>query len=506
MPSFGQIAQRLSPKGWAMLGGSVAVGIAFVMIVMQMASAPSYTTLLAGVNPAQTGKITSTLSAEGIAFELQNAGTAVAVESDKTAQARVALAGAGLLTTTDQPGFSLMDSQQLGQSTFQQQITYERALEGQLAQTIESIDGVNSAVVNLVLPDSQDQLFADNAQPATASVLLSDDGSIGSGSVRGIAELVSSSVPSLSLDKVTITDSSGNLLWPGSASDDTGGLPAQQSADQHYDSTMEGKVNSLLAATLGVGKAEVTIDAQLNTDQSSSDTLVYGTKGVPVQQQTSNETLKGGTPTASGTAGTASNIPAYTSTGSGNSSYKDTSNTTTFGVDKTITHSVAAPGTITQQSVSVLVANTVPASELAQIKAAVSTAVGLQPKRGDLISVGQLPFAKPASAPAAATAPSSMMKYAKYGAIGVASLIFLVFSARLLRKRERESFLGEPTWLRELEAPRSLSSLDSARPPEPAEVTALRSPVNIAKRQVEELVQRDPERVAQQVRAWMAEE
>ena len=105
------------------------------------------------------------------------------------------------------------------------------------------------------------------------------------------------------------------------------------------------------------------------------------------------------------------------------------------------------------------------------------------------------------------------MNYAKYGAAGLGSLIFLVFAGRMLRKREREYFAGQPTWLRELESPRTLASLEQRQAggatmvgPEPTEVMALRSPVNVARRQVEDLVERDPERVAQQVRAWMTEE
>ena len=205
--------KRLSPKGWAMVGGSVAAVLVFLVVLMQMASAPSYATLETGLDPSQTGKITSTLATQGIAYQLQNNGTALAVQSDKTAQARVALATAGLLGT-QQPGFSLMDKQQLGQSNFQQQVTYERALEGQLASTIETIDGVSSAQVNLVLPNAQDQLFADQQQPSTASVLLSGSSTLQSSSVRGIAQLVASSVPGLQAGKVTITGADGSLLWP----------------------------------------------------------------------------------------------------------------------------------------------------------------------------------------------------------------------------------------------------------------------------------------------------
>ena len=509
MPNFAQIAQRMTPKGWAMIGGSVAAAVVFLVLVMQMASAPSYSTLMAGVDPAQTGKITSTLSAQGIAYQLQNNGTAIAVESDKTAQARVALATSGLLSS-QQPGFSLMDNQQLGQSNFQQQVTYERALEGQLASTIETINGVSSATVNLVLPNSQDQLFG-NSQPATASVLLAGTTSLDPNSVRGIASLVSSSVPSLNLDKVTITDSTGALLWPTAAAGaSSGGLLSKQAASQRYDQTMSSQVDSMLAATLGAGKAQVTVNANVDANQATSDALVYAKKGVPLTQQSSTETLKGGGTGASGVAGTTgTTIPTYAATGSGSASnYKSTTTNTQYGVNKTVTHSVIAPGAIQQQSVAVMIDKSVPAAEIPAIKTAVANAVGLQAKRGDVISIAQIAFAKQPVTPVAA-APSSMMKYAKYGLIGLGSMLFLIFAGRAVRKRENEAFATQPTWLRELEAPRTLASLERGvvtHSGEQAEIAALRPAVNVARRQVEDLVKRDPERVAQHVRAWMAED
>ncbi|HZE05030.1 MAG TPA: flagellar basal-body MS-ring/collar protein FliF [Solirubrobacteraceae bacterium] len=509
--------KKLSPKGWVMIGGSLLVAIVFLVLVMQMASSPSYSTLMAGIDPSQTSKIESTLSAQGISYQLQNNGTAVAVQSGQTAQARVALATAGLLTN-QQPGFSLLNNSQLGQSNFQQQVTYERALEGQLASTIDTINGVSSAEVNLVLPDSQNQLFSNNTQPATASVLLGASG-LGASQVRGIAQLVASSVPSLSINKVTITGPDGSLLWPNSGADSSsGGLLSEESAAQRYDSTMSNEVDAMLAQTLGAGKAQVVVNANVDANQATQDTLTYAKKGVPLTQQTSTETLKGSGAGAGagagGTAGTASNIPGYTAgtTGGGNSNYSNKTTNTTFGVNKTITHSVIAPGAVKQQSVSVLVDKSVPASEIPAIKTAVSNAVGLQTKRGDTLSLGQLTFAKPATTTPTASGTSSYLNYAKYGLAGLGSIIFLVFAGRMLRRRERENFAGQPTWLRELEAPRTLASLEARQAagplqaPEPTEVMALRSPVNVARRQVEDLVERDPERVAQQVRAWMSEE
>jgi flagellar M-ring protein FliF len=514
MPNLAEMAKKMSPKGWAMIGVAAAVGVVFLLIVMKMAGAPSYATLMAGIDPTQTGKITSTLSAQGISYELQNNGTAIAVQSSQTSQARVALATAGLLTT-QQPGFTLMDSQQLGQSNFQQQITYERALEGQLASTIETINGVSSAEVNLVLPSSQDQLFSNNNQPATASVLLGGS-SLAANQVRGIAQLVSSSVPGLSLNKVTITGGDGSLLWPSSSTSQDGGLLATPAANLRYDNEMETGINAMLAQTLGAGKAQVVVNANLNANQATSDTLAYAKKGVPLTQQTAVETLKGGNASVGGTAGAAGNITGSTTagtSGSGNSNYKNQTTNTTFGVNKTITHAVIAPGAVTSQTVSVLVDKSVLATALPAIKAAVANAVGLNAKRGDTMSIGQLAFPKPTATAPIASSTSKMMSYAKYGAIGLGSLIFLIFSGRMLRRRERENFAGQATWIRELESPRTLASLEQRSQGgatmiggDPTEVMALRSPVNVARRQVEDLVERDPERVAQQVRAWMAEE
>jgi flagellar M-ring protein FliF len=499
-----QFISKLTPKGWAMVGGSAAAAIVFLVVIMHFASAPSYSTLLTGLDPAQTGKITSTLDAKGIGYQIQNGGTALAVTSSQTSQARIALATAGLLGVgSQQPGFELLNSSQLGASNFQQQVTYQRALEGQLDQTIEQIQGIDSATVNLVLPNQQDELFGDNSQSSSASVLLSDSGNLDSNSVKGIAELVSSSVQGLSAQKVTITDSTGALLWPASGSDSSGGSgTSQQSADQQYDATTAAAVTGMLAQTLGPNKAQVMVNANVNANQATSDTLAYGKKGVPLTQTTQTETLKGGSPSASGTTGT---IPAYAAgSSSSNSNYSNKSSNTTFGVDKTVTHSVIAPGALNSQTVSVLVDKTVPAASIPAIKSAVAAAVGLNPKRGDSLSVQQIAFAKPAATPPPASS-TKMIGYAKYALIGFGALVFLFFMRRSIKKREKEGFTGQPTWLRELETPRPLAALVSGDDPQ-TEIKRLRAPVNVPKRQVEELVERDPDRVAQQVRAWMSED
>src|SRR5919112_2641442 len=197
MPTFVQslLALPARTKGIFAVSTVAVLGVAFLLL--RIASAPSYQLLSSGLDPAQTGKVTAALDAQGIGYELRNNGTALAVEKSQTAQARIALASAGLDSGSDnQPGFELFDKQKLGSSDFQQKVTYQRALEGQVAKTIEQVQGVNGAQVRLVL--AEDQLFSDNETPATAAVLLANSSNqLDPGAVRGIAQLVSSSVKGL---------------------------------------------------------------------------------------------------------------------------------------------------------------------------------------------------------------------------------------------------------------------------------------------------------------------
>src|SRR3954470_25032663 len=179
------LIQNMTPRGRLMAAGSVLAIVVVAVLMMRMVSAPSYTTVMAGVDPKQTGKITAALDAKGVKYEIRNNGTAIAVDKAQIGDARIALAASGLPSSA-QPGYELLDKQKLGASDFQQQVNYQRALEGQLAGTIGQIDGVGSATVQLVLP--QDQLFQDQQSQAKASVLLAGSGqSLQPGAVRGIA-------------------------------------------------------------------------------------------------------------------------------------------------------------------------------------------------------------------------------------------------------------------------------------------------------------------------------
>lgn len=497
MPAASRLLSNLTPRGRLVLVGCAVALIALVFIGMQIAGRPSYALVSSGLDPAQTGKVTAALDAQGIGYELRNNGTALAVEKSQTAQARIALASAGLDGgAASQPGFELFDKQKLGSSDFQQKVTYQRALEGQIAQTIGQVQGVSGVQVRLVL--AEDQLFSDNATPATAAVLLENStNQLDPGAVRGIAQLVSSSVKGLKPSNVSITDGSGELLWPrGDAG--AGGTVSKQAVQSRYEAQVEAGLQALLTRTLGPGKAEVKVSADVNADQATKDELTYG-KSTPLKQVTETEKLKGGSGGA-GAAGTASNIPSYAQSAAGGASNYDRKSTTKdFGVDKTVTRTKVAPGGVNRLNVALVVDKSVPKAELPAIQAAVSGAAGILPSRGDTIAVSQVAFAKPTTVATPGASPvGGMLGYAKIGAIALAALGFLFFSARQLRRREGEMLVREPNWLREIEAPTTLANLE--RPRESALPERVDNP---SRMQVAELAEREPERVAQQIRTWM---
>jgi flagellar M-ring protein FliF len=345
-------------------------------------------------------------------------------------------------------------------------------------------------------------------------VLLNTTNTLGSSEVKSIAGIVAGDVTGLTQNKITIADQNGDVLWPTSTTTLGNSLTAKQSAENAYDTQEADKVDAALAATLGPGVALVNISADLNANQQSLASVTYGKKPVPSSTNLSNTSLTGAGTVPNGAAGTTATNQAsgsYAQTGSGNSKYNNKTGQTNYLDDKTISHSTIAPGAINRQSIAVTInSKKVPASELPTIRSLVQNAVGFNAKRGDTMSIGSLPFAKIAAPAAAASSTGSMTGKIKYVLVGLGALGFLFFMSRLLRKRETEQFAGQPTWLRELETPRSLAELEAQSQmvdlEPPTMVARLRPPVNVAKQQVEELVDRDPERVAQQIRQWMTED
>ncbi len=503
---FRSLLANTTMKGKVVMAAS-ALGVLAVMLVMfKIASAPSYATMLTGLDPAETGKITAALDSSGVGYEIKNNGTALAVVKSQVPQARIALAEKGL-PGKGQPGFELFDKQKLGASDFQQKVTYQRALEGQIASTIGQIQGVSGAQVSLVLPE--DQLFSEDQTPATAAVLLSGSSTnLDPSSIRGIASLVSSSVKGLKPANVSITDASGALLWPNSDSGSgTGGGVSKLTAQSRYNAQLQGSLDAMLTQTLGAGKARVSVSSDLSVDESTLDKLTYAKKGIPLKQTKESERLRGGGSTSGGSTGTSSNLPSYAASGAGggNSNYNRSSTQTDFGVDKTVQRTKVAPGQVNRLSLGLVVDKSVPPAQVAQLKNAVSAAAGIDTTRGDVLNVSQVAFAKaPAAAPAAGPA-GGMLGYAKYGIAALGLLGFLFFVMRHLKKRERES-LGEPTWLHQNEAPTTLADLEAGRTTRMPAIAGQMPGPSATRLSAENIAENDPERVAQQIRTWMQED
>jgi flagellar M-ring protein FliF len=509
MPSFVQSFLRLPArsKGIAAVSAVAVVGVAFLLL--KLATAPSYTLLSTGLDPAQTGKITAALDQQGIAYELRNNGTALAVQGSQVAQARVALAAQGVSAGAgSQPGFSLFDKSSLGASQFQNQVTYQRALEGQLANTINGVQGVSNATVQLVLP--QDDLFSDAADQATAAVMLGNTAdSLQPGAVSGIAQMVAHSVKGLKSDNVTITDGSGQLLWPQGDGSTGTGTATKQAAQAHYDSQLEANLNALLAQTLGPGKAQVVVNADLNVDKIDQKQLIYDKKGVPQQSTSDVENLKGAGSTSGGAAGTASNVPTYaagTTTSGAGSNYKHTQKSTQWALGKKVISTQFAPGAINHMNVSLVVDKSVPPATFNALKSTVATAAGINAKRGDVMQAAQMAFAKPVT-PKAGPVPVSLLKPLKWVGLGVATLMFLFFMSRHLKRREGET-LAAPSWLTEIEEPVSLAALEQSTGAEPEAPTIMLPPraPDAALNKLDQLMEREPERVAAQVKQWISED
>jgi flagellar M-ring protein FliF len=498
------LLQTMSTRGKLLAGASVLGIVLVAFFMVQLATKPSYQTLAAGQDPSQTGKITATLAEQGITHRLANGGTAVEVVEADVSKARVALAGSGLSTSgPTQEGWAQFDKQKLGASDFQQKVAYQRALEGQIAQTVGQVAGVTGATVQLTMPE--DQLFADEQKPATAAVLLSGD--VESAAVKGIANLVASAVPNLKSSSVTITNGNGQMLWP--TGDSAGsGAASKTAAEARYDAQLTTQLQSIIARTVGPEKAQVRVKSDLNVDATTRDELRYERQGTPIETKTDTEEREGQGGAAGGAAGAAGNIPTYAQGGGGgggNSNYEREQEATKFGVGKTVTRTRVAPGAVQRLNVALMVDPSVPAATRTQLQTAIERAAGIDNERGDQIDTSVVPFVKAPAAEAKSGPPvGDILGYAKYAGLGLGALLFLFFMRRHLKRREDADLIGEPVWLNQIEQPRPVAELATGG--DPATQPMLTSHPNRRRQQIEQAVQREPERVVQALRAWMSED
>ncbi len=423
---------------------ALAVVVGGVMFVSWV-SKPSYAPVFTGLSSSDAAAITAKLTESGEPYELADGGQTVMVPQADVYQTRISLSGEGLPAgDSNSQGYSLLDKQSMTSSDFQQKVTYQRALEGELSKTIESIDGVQAAVVHLAVP--QDDVFTTDAAKPTGSVLVKTSAgtTLSSTMVESIVNLVAGSVPKLDPKQVTVADSSGKVLnAAGEGGGGSAGTDARQSQKLAVSNATAAAVQSMLDKVVGPGKAVVRVDADLNFDEQTIDRQTYvPTKpNTTLTQTRSKESYTGGGVPVGGVLGP-DNVGGTTASGKNDYVKEDSTQTNAVGTLKETT--TTAPGKVQRLSVAVLLdAKSAGSVDQAQLSSLVSAAAGLDPKRGDVVQVSQMAFDTTAAAAAEkeleqAAADKKQTELVSLGkTIGLGVLILLALVIGLIRSRRR---------------------------------------------------------------------
>jgi flagellar M-ring protein FliF len=235
-------------------------------------SRPAQEALYTGLEREDVSRIGSTLKDAGIPFDVSSDGTAVMVRYGHTAQARMLLAEKGL-PQSSKSGYELFnDLGSLGLTSFMQEVTKVRALEGEIARTIQTMKGVRAARVHIVLPDRGS--FRREQQPASASVVVRTEPADDMSSAQAIRHLVAAAIPGMKSDKVTVLNTNGTVLLSGDdgANASTGKMA---SLEQAVSREIQDNVRRTLAPYLGLGNFEISVAARLNTDKTSTSQTIF---------------------------------------------------------------------------------------------------------------------------------------------------------------------------------------------------------------------------------------
>jgi len=492
------------------------------------AGQPTYAPLFSGLAPADANAIVDQLNTDGVTYKLTDGGSTILVPQDQVYAERIKVSAAGL-PSQGEAGYELLDKQGVMTSEFMQQVTYRRALEGELSKTIKSIDGVKTATVHLAIPEKD--VFADDAQKPTASVLV-DTGtrSLTSGQVQSIVHLVASSVEGLDPASVTVVGANGKVL---STSDDAAGAGSSDaaSATSTYETRLGNALQKMLDTVLGPNHAAVQVTADLDFDSTETKTQRYVSDPSlpPLSESKKTEAFTGnGGPATGGVLGPDNiQVPAGTA-GNGSGSYQQSTETRNNAVGLVTETRKAAPGAVKKLSVAVVVDSSVANVNTAQLQQLVSSAVGLDPQRGDMIAVSSMAFdqtAAKAEASAQANAAKqakgqTQQRYVQMGAIVLAILVLMIVAAltgRKRRKQSRQELTAEANAALEemqaaIEQARAKMAIEGGGgggaagaleggPASPGEAAEREG----RQRDLATMVEKQPDEVAQLLRGWLAD-
>ena len=258
----------LGPKrlmAMAIIGATVFAGVGATSYLL---SRPELETLYTGLSPQDATRIGAALGEAGIHFDVNAEGTKVMVRPSQTAAARALLAEKGLPSNST-AGYELFDKLgSIGLTSFMQEITRVRALEGEIARTIQAVSGVKAARVHLVLPDAGS--FRRNRQTPSASVVIRTDTTGDRSSATAIRHLVAAAVPGMVVDQVTVLSIDGSVL--AAAGDASTATPARLvDLEKNFTRDLQASVSKTLVPYLGLGNFEVSASARLNTDRRQTN-------------------------------------------------------------------------------------------------------------------------------------------------------------------------------------------------------------------------------------------
>ena len=401
---------------------SIAVGVAALIALLSSVwmwgQTPDYRVLYSNLSDRDGGAIIESLQQLNVPYKFAEGGGALMVPSNLVYETRLKLATQGL-PKGGTVGFELMENQKFGISQFAEQVNYQRALEGELARSVQSIAAVQVARVHLAIP--KPTVFVKEQQKPSASVvlILHQGRLLDSAQVSAVVHLISSSVPEMSAKNVTVVDQNGTLLSANHEGLSDEGLDANQlKYIQQIEQSYVERIESILTPMLGAAnvRAQVNADIDFSQIEQTAETYQPNTKDSTLRSQQTVETLNGSS-AASGVPGALSNQPPVPATapivatagGSPNSVSNPTSlhkeSTTNYEVDRTIRHTKLPVGSIKRLSVAVVVNNRkvtdakgqvsfkpLSDAEKAQINNLVSDAVGFDKTRGDSLNVQNIAF------------------------------------------------------------------------------------------------------------------
>ncbi|MBI5918503.1 MAG: flagellar M-ring protein FliF [Nitrosomonadales bacterium] len=409
-----QALARLTNQQKLGLMAAIAAIIAVMVGMLLWGQAPEYRVLYSNVSDRDGGAIIDSLQQMNVPYKFSEGGGAILIPSDKVPEVRLHLASQGL-PKGGTVGFELMENQKFGTSQFLEQVNFQRALEGELSRSVQTLASVQNARVHLAIP--KPTVFVKEQQKPSASVILTlhPGRALDAGQVSAIVHLISSSVPELSAKNVTLVDQNGTLLSAmrenGPELLDASQLKYLRQIEQDYIKRIE----DILTPIVGASNVRAQVTADLDFSQSEQTAETYGPNQPPneaaVRSQQTAESINA-TPNPAGVPGALSNQPPVPATApivtpasavsaasaATTNSHKES--TTNYEVDRTIRHTKLPVGAIKRISVAVVVNNRtvldkkgVPSSkplsdgEKEQITALVKEAMGYNAQRGDSLNV-----------------------------------------------------------------------------------------------------------------------